>query len=299
MFKRNKPGEFFHSKLTNKAAGIKTALLFILIPTWWLDAQAALPFLVSRAELTMMPPYCTAIYGRFHGDPQPGNHPLRNTIPNCPSVHHYCDGLKYVVRTNAAWNNPNDAKHYLQKAEQSFKSVVDEWKTTAPDCPLYPEAYTNLGNNILRGSKYGENRIGEALTNFEAAIQRNKNYVPAYIGLADAHLQYKDKNNAMKVLERGLQQKPDSKQLVKKYAGLGGKPELFIARLPVPTNNQVNTTPVLATEKTSDKQTTPDSTPKEISTIQKNSGNTDPQKIGSPSNPWCRFCPDTTTKKDK
>jgi len=265
------------------------------------DAKAAMPFLVTRGELAMMPPYCTAIYERLLGGPETANHPLRNTIPNCSSVHHYCDGLKYVIRTNGAWNNPNDAKYYYQKAEQSFRSVIDEWKTKAPDCSLYPEAYTNLGNHLLNGSKHAGDRVGEALTNYENATQKNKNYVPAYIGLANAHLKYKDKDKAMKALERGIRHNPESKPLAKKYQELGGKLESLLADMPAPSLKQADSPPAQATDKPDDKKAAPKTSKPEVNVIieKKDESQSVPKKTGTPANPWCRFCPDTNPVKDK
>lgn len=285
----------------NKILTPNSVLFFVLFNLSAINTQAALPFEVTREELRMMPPYCSAIYGRFVGEPKPENHPLRNTIPNCPSVHHYCDALKFVVRTNGAWNNPRDAQYYFKLADSGFASVIEEWRRTSPDCTLYPEAHTNLGNHLLNGSKYGFNRIGDVLTNFEAAILKNNNYVPAYIGLADAYLKYKEKDKAMKVLERGLQKNTESKQLARKYKALGGEPESFIASLPVPIAKQENAVPAQTTGSSAvGKNISPDSTaPKETETTQKHKEIQAPQNIGSPANPWCRFCPATAPAKDK
>lgn len=282
----------------NKSAVSKLLFSILLVSPPTIKSQAADTFAVTRDELKMMPPYCNAIYGGTVGQPPRETHPLRNTIPHCTSVHHYCDALKYVVRTNKSWDNKNTAIFNWQKAEQSFISVIGEWKSSSPDCTLYPEAHTNLGNHLLRSTQYGQNRIAEALTNFEASIQKNKTYAPAYLGLADAYLQFKDKDKAIKTLERGLQNNPDSKQLTKKYSSLGGKPELFLANLPAPAKKQEDSAPVQATEKISDKKMAPENTiPREPETVHSKNEIAPSQKIGSPTNPWCRFCPDSTTSK--
>ena len=38
-----------------------------LASTSVISAYAAMPFLVTREELAKMPPYCTALYGKYHG----------------------------------------------------------------------------------------------------------------------------------------------------------------------------------------------------------------------------------------
>ena len=264
-----------------------------------IQSQAADTFAVTRDELKMMPPYCSAIYGGTVGQPPREMHPLRNTIPNCTSVHHYCDALKYVVRTNKSWNNRNAAIFNWQKAEQSFVSVIGEWKSSSPGCTIYPEAHTLLGNHLLRSTQYGQNRVAEALTNFEAAIQKNKTYAAAYLGLAEAYLQFKDKDKALKALERGLENNPDSKQLARKYSTLGGKAEVFLSSLPAPGDKQENSAAVQAPEKIIEKKTAAENTlPREPGTVHGKSESAPAQKIGSPTNPWCRFCPDSTTAKE-
>ncbi len=274
----------------------KFVLLLICFPLFAYDALAELPYLVSRKELTMMPPYCTALYGKYHGEPQPGNHPLRGTIPNCPSVHHYCDGLKFIIRANGALNNPYDLKYYLQNAEQSFRSVIEEWKAAAPDCELYPEAYTNLGNNLLRSSKIGPNRIGDALTNFEAAIQKNNKYIPAYIGLSDAYLIFNKKDKSINALERGLQQNPTSKQLAKKYKSLGGNPETVLANMPAQTIKQTDAASAHTTQSVDVNKFANNNEilTEPVKTQDKAQTNT---LNGTSANPWCRFCPDTKPSK--
>lgn len=267
---------------------LKFAFLIFLAERAISLAQAAPEFLVTKEELSMMPPYCTALYGKYHGEPPPQDHPLRDTIPACPSVHHYCDALKSIIRADRSWRDKYLVTGELQQVDQSLRSVIEEWKQAAPNCALYPEAYTNLGKTIVRRSRYGLANAADAVSSFESAIRKNPNYEPAYLGLADLFIQFNNKNDALAALERGLQQVPNSRMLAKRYQKLGGKPETLQSNAPSPDQNVIDPVPEQEPAARQEPKPAPPATKQEPASQKVQ----ETQKIGSPTNPWCRFCTD-------
>jgi tetratricopeptide (TPR) repeat protein len=260
-------------------------LLFCQMPAFGVQ-----DFAVTREELALMPPYCTAYYGHLFGLPPLQESPLRSTVPDgCPALHHYCDGLKSMIRAD---RNDKESGYWLGVAAQAFQSMArrEDWAS----CPLRPEAYMNLGKALLRQSQRGQGSSAEAAANFMKALELNPDYLPAYYALSDYYIDLGNKKKALGVVEDGLRRLPDSKGLLRRFKELGGKtpPEPIAATAKPDTPQTVNTAP------TQQQQQTPAETgaapanegaaPAEQDTAPEQSTE---EKIGSPTNPWCRFCP--------
>lgn len=233
----------------------------------------------------MMPPYCTALYGKYVGLPQLQDSPLRNTIPpDCPSLHHYCDGLKAMIRVD---RNRAESGHWLHNAVAAFESVATGWEHRSTTCPLRSEAYTNLGKALMRQNKAA---AGVAVMNFNKALELRKDYLPVYYALSDAYLYLGKKKEALGVVEEGLKYEPDSKGLLRRFKELGGKtPPAPIAK---PTPQQPSTAAGPGPEPSTSPTATPNKTGGESPVAAPATAQPEPPKIGSPKNPYCRFCPD-------
>jgi len=279
------------------------------------SAFAVQEFTVTREELALMPTYCTAVEGKFVGLPQPEDSPLRGTIPaSCPALHHYCDALKAMVRAD---RNRAESRYWLNLAVDDFKGMVADWEHRAPTCTVRPDLYTNLGNALLRQNKAS---AGMAVMNFNKALELKKDFLPAYYALSDVYLDTGKKKEALGVIEEGLKYVPDSKGLLRRFRELGGKtPPTPIAKANPPLPPQPDKT-------LGARQPEPGATaegkqaPAESSAPQPSAGPgpessmspppapnkaagasavaapeavvSEPPKIGSPKNPYCRFCPD-------
>jgi hypothetical protein len=84
-----------HQGNRSKGNCMSRGLLILIALLLHAPAFALQGFGVTRDELALMPPYCTAVYGASVGLPE-----LKNVVPQgCPSIHHYCDGLKSMIRS--------------------------------------------------------------------------------------------------------------------------------------------------------------------------------------------------------
>ena len=257
-------------------------------------------FLVSKAELALMPPYCTAYYGNFHGMPQLQDSPLRHTIPaGCTSVHHYCDGLKFILRADRTMGSKQIDFGYgynVQNAIANIKSVIDEWRGAAPRCSLRAEAHTNLAKSLLRMGKRQPAAASQAIDNLNQAIELAPEFLQSYLTLADVYIDNGQKGKAKGIVEEGLVHIPNSKALAKRYVGLGGNlSTIKPVTKPAPATIEENVTTGKASQPIEVK-------PIEVKSIEEkpaelksesNTGSESPTpKIGSQKSPYCRFCPE-------
>jgi tetratricopeptide (TPR) repeat protein len=242
-------------------------------------AFAVQDFTVTREELAVMPLYCTAHYGNLVGLSGAITSPLQHTIPQgCPASHHYCDGLKSRIRFD---KHNKESGYWLAQGIQSFESVVqgDHWKS----CPLQAEAYVNLGRAYLSQSKQQNTPLFKAEASFMKALEVQPDYLAAYYALGDYYVRLGDKKKALNLVEEGLRYAPNSVGLLRRFKELGGTTP------PVPHH---------VTAKPMEQQDSPVKPPPVESVVipapPSKAGESvqapEPQ-IGTPSNPWCRFCP--------
>jgi len=117
-----------------------------------------------------------------------------------------------------------------------------------------------------------------------------------YIAVADNYKESGNKTKALELVTEGLKINPDSKGLKRRYTELGGKlpyPEAVDKTTPVEGSKVENKPeeklgveqpPREAASEVADA----DKPAAQIETIPQ----VEPPKIGSPKNPYCRFCPD-------
>lgn len=207
---------------------------------------------------------------------------------NWQHMHHYCDCVRFTDRALATMGNKYDFKYNLQIAIGGCDYVLSH---TTPDFNMRPEVLVTKGKALRLF-----NKDAEAAVAFTTALQMNPNYAPAYYNLAALYDRQGNKKMALEVVTNGLKRVSGSKALQRRYVELGGK-------LPYPAPEQVPE----AAEARSD-QALPEGpslssqadTPADTKTETNSSTSADmaaqppppsSPTIGSPANPWCRFCP--------
>jgi len=272
---------------------------FLIVSVFQSYSFAQEAFTVTKAELTSMPPYCTALYGKYHGMPPHQDSPLRHTIPaGCPSIHHYCDGLKFIVRADRTQGSKQIEFGYaynVQNAITSIQSVIEEWRSAAPKCSLRAEAHTNLAKSLLRMGKRQPAAASQAINSLNQAIELAPEFLQSYLTLADVYIDTGQKGKAKDIIEEGLAHIPTSKALAKRYVGLGGNlSTIKPVTKPIPAAIEENVTKGKVSQPIEVK-------PIEVKPIEekpaglKSESNTASEpspKIGSQKSPYCRFCPE-------
>jgi tetratricopeptide (TPR) repeat protein len=181
----------------NKLFWVLLLPLTLIIPAGHLAARPS-----TDADFALLPPYCKARYGKT----------TKADVANWKRkmgrgwtyVHHYCSGLDYLNKANMAFDEGKRTL-LLNDAVKQFSYVQEH---TGSKFILQPEITTQKGRAYL---KLGQD--GAALQEFHNAIKLNPKYTPAYSELSDYYSDNNDPEQARKILEQGLRQKPKSKSL--------------------------------------------------------------------------------------
>lgn len=241
-------------------------------------AHAVEPWAPSDAEMASLPPYCKARMksGQGSSDYRMWEGTLGKDFLH---THHYCAGINFVNRYYRS-RSPQDKRFNLNQAQNNLQYMVTN---ADPGYSLMPDVYLNLGlvYSLM-------NQPAQAVTHYNKAIELNPRQPKAYSALSDYYVKTKQSAKALEVVTEGLRYNPDTKSLQRRYTELGGK-------LPYPT-------PVAAPAPAVEAKPEPQTGPASSDAAPAASSAADPAppaaapaaepKIGSPTNPYCRFCPD-------
>lgn len=239
-------------------------LLLISMPAW-----AILPYAATPAEQAM----CQArVYSRVdRSDPKRGGH-----------MHHYCDGLRFIDRAYAAMGNKQDMGYYLAESIGNFNYVL---KATPEDYAMRGEVHVGKARALKLAG-----RQGEAAAEYIKALRYNPNSSAIYLALADFYQGTGDKPKALEMVTEGLRRNLNSKGLKLRYTELGGKmpyPEPLVAKAAESESAQQTGSAPAPTIITPPISGTPASPASEQAKVPENK-----PPMGTPSNPYCRFCTD-------
>lgn len=234
----------------------------------------------TDAELKMLPAFCADKLRA--GDPRASRKKWLSIIGSqYDNVHHYCYGLNFLNRYYSAPYSAG-AKSNLAMAKAEIGGVVQK---LAPGSTLAGEILLHRGivNSLMK-------KDAEALQDFLEAVSLNPRLAKIHLTLADYYHDRKQQVKALEALSEGLRYVPDSEALKRRYKEFGGKlpyPEPIVA-IPEPEarteesakNDNPNTSSQPVVE-----QTNEGDPPVEKPMVNQDS------VIGTPKNPWCRFCP--------
>jgi hypothetical protein len=128
-------------------------------------------------------------------------------------IHHYCWGLVHIQRASNARVRPEVRRHNLGKAVAEINFVLER---ATLDFVLAPELWTRRGETLVKLKDYPG-----AEQSFRKALDQRKDYWPAYVGLAQAHIDRGDKGSARTVLESGLNAVSEKRMLQRMLRDLG------------------------------------------------------------------------------
>jgi tetratricopeptide (TPR) repeat protein len=238
-------------------------------------AMAAGPSMPTDAELASLPPFCKV---KMRGVGSPEYIILEKTMgKDWGHTHHYCMGINSLNRYYRA-RSENDKRSSLNGAQNNLKYMVTH---AAPSYSLMPDVYLNLG--VVYSLV---NQPAQAIAHFSKAIELNPRQTRAYNAMADYYAKIKQTTRALETVTEGLRHNPDTRSLQRRYTELGGKlpypapiePEPAAAPATPPTEKTAAPVVQVPVEQA---VTTP--APEPVSSL---------PGIGSPKNPYCRFCPD-------
>ncbi|KAB2320153.1 tetratricopeptide repeat protein [Betaproteobacteria bacterium SCN1] len=234
-------------------------------------AQAA--WAPTAAEMAALPAYCGA---RFNEGSEAFK-TWRSTMGgDFIHIHHYCAGLNFLNRSYGM-SSTKDRQGTLGGAVREFDYVLTH---ASPEFYLRAEILMNRGVALSQLK-----RPGEAIANLNQAIEKNPELPRAWMTLADMYDAQKQRAKALETVTEGLRHNPGTRSLQRRYTELGGKlpyPEPIKPEPPAQA-----TTPPMAEPAAGAAE------PVETAPVQTTDApETTAPKIGSPTNPYCRFCPD-------
>lgn len=273
----------FKGRYSSSGAILVTALLFF-------SGSAGAGYAMTARDVQMLPSFCHQLStANYEANAQA--YLIAGTFPaGMPHGHHYCHGLKSIARATAQSANRGAAQEELRAAVGEFQYVLGHTEVIPEYSPYLAMVRTDLGRVYDRLGK-----PGDSSREFMEAIRLKPDYVAAYIGLIDFYRKLGNREDALKTASEGLTHAPESKTLQRRYRELGGK-----LPYPVPVNGEPNTaSPAEAPASNAaapgnGNDTTVAAPPVAPSPVDdQKQPETKPQepKIGSPTNPWCRFCP--------
>lgn len=242
------------------------------------QASAVAPYKATEAELSVLPTYCQVKLGYSVNSTQANTKLYSEKIgPEYEHIHHYCFGLNFINRYKRSFGNKTDQTFYFNSAMSEFEYIFGH---SSPTFWLQPEMHVQKGK-LLAAAK----RNVEAVNEFEQALQRDPNYVEAYVALSDLYNNTGQKSKSITVVEQALQRAPNNKSMQRRYNQLTGKiftppPTVEQAAQIPPTPIPVVQTAVTSGVSSTTTQAVSASLPVAV-----------PEKIGTPTNPYCRFCP--------
>jgi len=261
---------------------MKNKLAQVFVMALYLYSAAAGAMAIDKptdAEVAVLPPYCLA---KFRGvDVEKWKSALGSIYSH---VHHYCGSL-YIINRYHKLNNQQDRKYYVRVIIDNIDYMFSHGDQSSA---LIPEIHFTKGKVlVLDGNHAG------AAKEFLIAIQLKPGYVAPYLAMADYYASLKNKPEALKLLQEGIRQIPTSRSLARRYQELGGKLPLPEANPPVAETSHPETQPPVLVEAEKKVVEAPTfSAPKTSRPEQALPSGRTQDKIGSPSNPWCRFCTD-------
>ncbi len=211
---------------------------------------------------------------------------------------HECDCVRFINRAYSVMNNKAALKYNLGEAIGGCNYNLSH---SGANNPWAPNAHFQIGLAM----KLKNNPIG-AISSFGKTLELNPRHQQAYSEMANIYFGLKNKKKALEIATEGLRWIPDSKPLQRQYNRAGGKlpyptpyekvkstPKAEIKEQPIPAKD--STTPEPATPTLPEPQKVIETTQSSQTKNQSEQQISEP--IGSPKNPWCRFCPDTPATK--
>lgn len=127
-------------------------------------------------------------------------------------IHHYCAGL---FTYNLAWQTSDKTERTSKLKRALAEMNYPLHHGISPNFVLLPKMYYDIGK-----VHEGLEDYKSAIDMYQKSIERSpKTWMP-YAALSDIYIKLNKTNEAISILEQGLEKKPDSKPLLKRISKL-------------------------------------------------------------------------------
>ena len=161
----------------------------------------------TKENASLLPRYCQDIVANRW----PGN--WRRVLGDVSAhMHHYCSGIYAEMKAKGALGK-RERRNWLEKVIGEMRYVSRDSEPNS--CALYPELHTRWGWALVE-----QGYAGEALQHLRMAIEVKPEYILAYVRLSELYLKIDQPEEAMKILESGLEVRPGSRTLERRIREL-------------------------------------------------------------------------------
>lgn len=248
----------------------------------------------SEADIATLPPVCKLILIEQPGvhhvvgqreHPELFERPEYRMAKGNPHLHHYCWSLIHKQRYFRAQGATQKNYRFTQ-----FMGDIGYVLTNADkDWPYFHVMLLEEADLLIVRRDFPQ-----AILKIQEALSHEPKYEKAYVLLYDAYLGMGDKKKAIKAAQDGLIDNPRSKPLRRRLKEQGILPP------PPPPEPAAETTLDTAADTTTPSQSLPDVAKKQGNNSNQTQESTEidgalkpveTPVIGTPDNPYCRFCP--------
>lgn len=236
----------------------------------------------DQKDLMVLPKYCegTQIIRGISKLPKASvDAYYTNYGPIYNHLHHYCWALFAEFNGDKMLDKGPRLSAYRQ-AITDIDYVLN--KNPPSSFPLLPEILTSRGRILLKMDS-----PGKGIAELNKVINMKPDYEPAYIQLSDHYVSTGKKQDAISILEKGVENNASPTSLLRRLQRLGkpyqGTPGSALVR-----NQETDPPGVTEPRQSAPSESgapTPDAAPAQ------SDSDAAAQTIGEPGNPYCRFCP--------
>ncbi len=237
-------------------------------------------FKPTKAELMLLPAYCAPRaqpYGNQNDHPEVSRW-AGMFGPDWIHMHHYCTALLLQKKASLSLSDRKIRDGMLQKALSEIAYVE---RAVSPTFVFRAEMATVKGDALEQ-----LNQSPLALLAYRQAIESDPTYPRAYIRLGALQAKLGQKEAALATVTQGLQVVQNSKALKRAYDEYGGTPPY-----PAPLVKEVPSEIREAESRIAPVAPGTETAPQIDQDVDATTKPEEPT-IGSPKNPYCRFCTD-------
>lgn len=169
----------------------------------------------SERDFKSLPKYCRAKLQDGYATQDMHRHYGRGLKGIYGDSHHYCAAMHSFQHADGLIPAKEPKNYWLGRVIDNIEYM--ETHSSNKTHKFYAEMYLLKARALLM-----QKQVGQAFLYFEKSLAVNPKYTPAYKELIKYYRKLNDNKSALEVVNRGLEQKPNSKSLLRIKSELSG-----------------------------------------------------------------------------
>ena len=198
------------------APTLRSVCYLALLFSGWISSSIANEYPETERDFRGLPKYCRAKLQEGFANPDMHQRYGRNLKGIYGDSHHYCAAMHSFQHAEGLVPTKQPKTYWLSRVIDNIEYM--EAQATNKTHRFYAEMYLLKARALLL-----QKQTGVAFTYFEKSLSVNPKYLSTYRELINYHLGLKNRKSALEVIDRGLEQIPNSRYLTRKKKELKGK----------------------------------------------------------------------------